>query len=153
MSKSWRMLELARSCLRDMGFEVDVLDLSRQTSEFGKQIHPCKSASQPRWRSATGPATAIRNIRSGRLRALGAAVELARTEHLEDPGKGLSDPQPKWRDLLFSGSSRPIRAVEPFALFNTNWPLLPVALLSQLFLELIQSVWKILQRAKRLEPK
>jgi hypothetical protein len=43
MSKSWRMLELARSCLRDMGFEVDVLDLSRQTSEFGKQIHWCKS--------------------------------------------------------------------------------------------------------------
>ena len=26
-----------------LGFEVDVLDLSRQTSEFGKQIHPCKS--------------------------------------------------------------------------------------------------------------
>jgi multimeric flavodoxin WrbA len=28
-------------------------------------------------------------------RALGAAVELARTGHLKDPGKGLSDPQPK----------------------------------------------------------
>jgi multimeric flavodoxin WrbA len=26
-----------------MGFAVDILDLSRQTSEFGKQIHPCKS--------------------------------------------------------------------------------------------------------------
>jgi hypothetical protein len=29
------------------------------------------------------------------VRALGAAVELARTGHLKDPGKGLSDPQPK----------------------------------------------------------
>jgi hypothetical protein len=28
-------------------------------------------------------------------RALGAAIELARTGHLEDPGKCLKDPQPK----------------------------------------------------------
>ena len=28
-------------------------------------------------------------------RALGAAIELARTGHLEDPGKGFKDPQPK----------------------------------------------------------
>ena len=26
-----------------MGFAVDILDLSRTTSEFEKQIHPCKS--------------------------------------------------------------------------------------------------------------
>ena len=26
-----------------MGFAVDLLDLSRLTSEFGRQIHPCKS--------------------------------------------------------------------------------------------------------------
>jgi multimeric flavodoxin WrbA len=43
MSKSWRMLEIAESCFGEMGFDVDVLDLSRLTSEFGKQIHPCKS--------------------------------------------------------------------------------------------------------------
>jgi multimeric flavodoxin WrbA len=43
MSKSWRMVEIARSCFIEMGFAVDVLDLSRLTSEFGKQIHPCKS--------------------------------------------------------------------------------------------------------------
>jgi len=43
MSKSWRMVEPARSCFLEMGFAVDVLDLSRLTSEFGKQIHPCKS--------------------------------------------------------------------------------------------------------------
>jgi multimeric flavodoxin WrbA len=43
MSKSWRMVELAKSCFLETGFGVDVLDLSRLTSEFGKQIHPCKS--------------------------------------------------------------------------------------------------------------
>jgi multimeric flavodoxin WrbA len=43
MSKSWRMVELARACLLEMGFDIDVLDLSRLTSEFGRQIHPCKS--------------------------------------------------------------------------------------------------------------
>ncbi|MBV9563472.1 MAG: flavodoxin family protein [Bradyrhizobium sp.] len=43
MSKTWRMVESARSCLSGMGFNVDVLDLSRLTSEFGKQIHPCKA--------------------------------------------------------------------------------------------------------------
>src|SRR6202012_567779 len=43
MSKSWRMVELSKSCLVEMGFDADVLDLSRLTSEFGKQIHPCKS--------------------------------------------------------------------------------------------------------------
>jgi multimeric flavodoxin WrbA len=43
MSKSWRMVELARDCLLAMELEVDILDLSRQASEYGKQIHPCKS--------------------------------------------------------------------------------------------------------------
>jgi multimeric flavodoxin WrbA len=43
MSKSWRMVEIAKPCLIEMGFEVDILDLSRLASEFGKQIHPCKS--------------------------------------------------------------------------------------------------------------
>jgi multimeric flavodoxin WrbA len=43
MSKSWRMVELVEPCLREMGFEIDVLDLSRVTAEFGKEIHPCKS--------------------------------------------------------------------------------------------------------------
>jgi multimeric flavodoxin WrbA len=44
MSKSWRLLELARQVLEsEGGFAVDVLDLSRCTSEFGRNIHPCKS--------------------------------------------------------------------------------------------------------------
>lgn len=44
MSKSWRLLELARQVLESTGgIAVDVLDLSRCTSEFGRAIHPCKS--------------------------------------------------------------------------------------------------------------
>jgi multimeric flavodoxin WrbA len=43
MSKTWRLVKLAEAVLGEMGFEIDLLDLSRQTSEFGKQIHPCKS--------------------------------------------------------------------------------------------------------------
>lgn len=43
MSKSWRLTELAREVLVADGIEADVLDLSLVTSEYGKQIHPCKS--------------------------------------------------------------------------------------------------------------
>lgn len=43
MSKTWRLIEMVRPCFTEWGFETDVLDLSRVTSEFGKQIHPCKS--------------------------------------------------------------------------------------------------------------
>jgi len=43
MSKSWRLVKVAEPVLAEAGFAVDILDLSRVTSEFGKQIHPCKS--------------------------------------------------------------------------------------------------------------
>jgi multimeric flavodoxin WrbA len=43
MSKTWRLIEAAEPVFRDMGLAVDILDLSRLTSEFGRQIHPCKS--------------------------------------------------------------------------------------------------------------
>jgi multimeric flavodoxin WrbA len=43
MSKSWRLVKLAEPIFQEMGFAVDILDLSRLTSEFGRQIHPCKS--------------------------------------------------------------------------------------------------------------
>src|SRR5436853_6185592 len=44
MSKTWRLVEMARSVIAAQpGFETDVLDLSRTTSEFGKVIHPCKA--------------------------------------------------------------------------------------------------------------
>jgi hypothetical protein len=44
MSKSWRLIEIARESLSERdNFEVDILDLSRTTSEYGITIHPCKS--------------------------------------------------------------------------------------------------------------
>jgi multimeric flavodoxin WrbA len=43
MSKTWRLVELAGPVFTEMGLAVDILDLSRLASEFGKTIHPCKS--------------------------------------------------------------------------------------------------------------
>jgi multimeric flavodoxin WrbA len=43
MSKSWRLLEIAREICAINGIEVDMLDLSRTTSEYGRNIHPCKA--------------------------------------------------------------------------------------------------------------
>ena len=44
MSKTWRLVELAQRVIEERGgFHVDILDLSRTTSEFGKIIYPCKS--------------------------------------------------------------------------------------------------------------
>ncbi len=51
ISKSWRLVEIARKVIeRERGFEVEVLDLSLLTSQFGRQILPCKacvSTAQP----------------------------------------------------------------------------------------------------------
>ena len=41
-AKSWRLAKLAEDTLRGEGMEVDLLDLSLLTSEYGKNIHPCK---------------------------------------------------------------------------------------------------------------
>ena len=43
MSKTWRLVKLAEPVFTEMGFAVDILDLSRLASEFGKTIYPCKS--------------------------------------------------------------------------------------------------------------
>lgn len=42
-SKSWRLLELAREEVERAGHSVEVLDLSRVASEYGRNIHPCKA--------------------------------------------------------------------------------------------------------------
>lgn len=42
MSKTWRLLEAARDTLTAAGAQCDVLELNRTTSEYGRQIHPCK---------------------------------------------------------------------------------------------------------------
>jgi multimeric flavodoxin WrbA len=44
MSKSYRFIAMARRILgAAKGAEVNVLDLSRLTSEYGREIHPCKA--------------------------------------------------------------------------------------------------------------
>jgi NAD(P)H-dependent FMN reductase len=43
MSKTWRLIKSVEPVFQEMGLAVDILDLSRLASEFGKQIHPCKS--------------------------------------------------------------------------------------------------------------
>ena len=50
ISKTWRLLELAREEMDRAGIEPDVLDLSRLTSDYDLHIHPCKacvSTAQP----------------------------------------------------------------------------------------------------------
>jgi multimeric flavodoxin WrbA len=43
MSKSYRLVEIARQALHEQEIEANVLDLSRLASEFGREIHPCKA--------------------------------------------------------------------------------------------------------------
>lgn len=44
MSKTFRLVEIARRLIeRERGFEAEVLDLSLLTSQYGRQIHPCKA--------------------------------------------------------------------------------------------------------------
>jgi multimeric flavodoxin WrbA len=43
MSKSYRLAEISRDVALAGGAEVDILDLSRLTSEYGRNIHPCKA--------------------------------------------------------------------------------------------------------------
>jgi multimeric flavodoxin WrbA len=43
MSKSYRLTQLAETTLKQAGFTVTVLDLSRVASEYGRHIHPCKA--------------------------------------------------------------------------------------------------------------
>jgi multimeric flavodoxin WrbA len=42
VSKTWRLTELAQDVVQRAGMVADVLDLSLVTSEYGRNIHPCK---------------------------------------------------------------------------------------------------------------
>ncbi len=42
VSKTWRLTESARHVVQSKGLLADVLDLSLVTSEYGRNIHPCK---------------------------------------------------------------------------------------------------------------
>lgn len=43
ISKSYRLIQSVQKIYEDEGFQVDILDLSVLTAEYGKIIHPCKS--------------------------------------------------------------------------------------------------------------
>ena len=43
MSKSYRLAEISREVMQAGDIEVEILDLSRLASEYGRQIHPCKA--------------------------------------------------------------------------------------------------------------
>lgn len=44
LSKSWRLVQLAREVLEaDANISIEFLDLSRLASEYGRHIHPCKA--------------------------------------------------------------------------------------------------------------
>jgi multimeric flavodoxin WrbA len=43
MSKSYRLIQMARTIAEESGTETEVLDLSRLAAEYGKVIYPCKS--------------------------------------------------------------------------------------------------------------
>ena len=44
MSKSYRLVEIARNSLAESGdHEIDILDLSRLASEYGRKVYPCKA--------------------------------------------------------------------------------------------------------------
>jgi hypothetical protein len=42
MSKSFRLVSMAAEVLEEAGIETEVLDLSRTTAEYGRNINPCK---------------------------------------------------------------------------------------------------------------
>ena len=42
ISKTWRLTEIAQQVVQAAGVQADVLDLSLVTSEYGRNIHPCK---------------------------------------------------------------------------------------------------------------
>jgi multimeric flavodoxin WrbA len=42
VSKTWRLSKLACEVLEQAGIDVDLLDLSRLTSDYDRHIHPCK---------------------------------------------------------------------------------------------------------------
>jgi multimeric flavodoxin WrbA len=68
MSKTWRLVMLANDVIKaEPSFEVDIIDLSRLTSEYGKVIYPCKacvSTAQPlcHWPCSCYPNHAIGQV-------------------------------------------------------------------------------------------
>jgi len=69
MSKSWRLIEIARETIeRDGSCDMEVLDLSRLASEYGRHIYPCKACFSTAAALCHWPCSCYPNIRSARCR-------------------------------------------------------------------------------------
>ena len=66
ISKTFRLAGLVSEELRQARVEVDFLDLSLLTSDYGRKIHPCKGCASTAMRFATGRAAATPTTRSTR---------------------------------------------------------------------------------------
>ena len=91
ISKTFRMVGWAREVVVQAGIDADVLDLSLLTSDYGRNIHPCKgcaSTAMPlcHWPCSCYPNHALNqtNDFSGRAPALVRIRDFA--EHLTDLG-------------------------------------------------------------------
>jgi len=67
MSKTHRLCELAKHSLAQQKIEVEYLDLSRLTSEYGKRIHPCKACVSTAMPLCHWPCSCYPNHRLGQV--------------------------------------------------------------------------------------
>lgn len=68
MSKTFRLVTMAREVIaRARGFEVDLLDLSRLTSEYGRVIYPCKACVSTAMPLCNWPCTCYPNHAMGQV--------------------------------------------------------------------------------------
>lgn len=68
ISKSWRLLMLAKEFVEAQpGFEVEVLDLSRLASEYGRNIHPCKACVSTAMPLCNWPCSCYPNFAMGQV--------------------------------------------------------------------------------------
>lgn len=67
VSKTWRLLGVARQVLEQAGTEVEVLDLSRITSDAGRHIHPCKGCVSTAMPLCHWPCSCYPNVALGQV--------------------------------------------------------------------------------------
>jgi hypothetical protein len=100
MSKTHRLVAAARQALSDLGgTECEVLDLSRLTSEYGRQIHPCKACFSTAPPLCHWPCSCYPN------HALGASARLDE-RHLSQMGRRARHPD-RHAGALVSGAHHP----------------------------------------------
>ena len=68
MSKTFRLVTMARQVIeKEKGFEADLLDLSRLTSEYGRVIYPCKACVSTAMQLCNWPCSCYPNHAMGQV--------------------------------------------------------------------------------------